>query len=312
MRTDLAHLRFFRRWRIYFAERFPIVQNAAVIAAFVLGVTSYGMRLRHSGASFAPLPWVVAFATVFLFFLQLRIHDEFKDFEDDARWRPYRPVPRGVVSLASLGWLWLWTALCQLLLALLIGPPLIVLLLIVWAYSWLMRAEFFVPAWLKARPIAYMASHIVIVPLMTLYALACVQVPYMSAWRQLSWLLLMSYSAFFVVEIGRKIRAPENEEPGVETYTALWGRVTAVLAWLSALAVTALLAVAAALRVGTEVLTLIIAVLALSASVAVAIRFLRMPAAGRGVQFQIVSGLSIMAIYLAVGDGFGVSRYFAG
>ena len=39
-----------------------------------------------------------------VFFLQLRIADEFKDFAEDSRFRPYRPVPRGLVTLTELGW----------------------------------------------------------------------------------------------------------------------------------------------------------------------------------------------------------------
>jgi len=46
--------------------------------------------------------FAAAFATVLLFFLQLRIADEFKDYEEDRRCRPHRPVPRGLVSLGEL------------------------------------------------------------------------------------------------------------------------------------------------------------------------------------------------------------------
>ena len=41
----------------------------------------------------------MAVVTSFLSFLQLRIADEFKDFDEDSRYRPYRPVPRGLVTL---------------------------------------------------------------------------------------------------------------------------------------------------------------------------------------------------------------------
>ena len=58
---------------------------------------------------------------VLLFFLQLRIADEFKDYEDDARYRPYRPVPRGLVSLRELAWVGVGAAAIQLALAILAG-----------------------------------------------------------------------------------------------------------------------------------------------------------------------------------------------
>ena len=59
-----------------------------------------------------------------LFFLQLRIADEFKDFEDDARYRPYRPVPRGLVTLRELAWVGVGAAAIQLALALWLEPSL--------------------------------------------------------------------------------------------------------------------------------------------------------------------------------------------
>ena len=94
-----------------------------------------------------------------------------------------------------------------------------------------MTREFFVARWLKAHPIVYMTSHMVIIPLVDLYATAC-------DWRVagltgppagLSWFLIVSYLNGIVVEIGRKTRAPADEEHGVETYSALWGRQGAVL-----------------------------------------------------------------------------------
>jgi hypothetical protein len=36
-----------------------------------------------------------------------------------------------------------------------------------------MTKEFFVPEWLKKRPIVYMVSHMAIMPLIDLYATAC-------------------------------------------------------------------------------------------------------------------------------------------
>ncbi len=40
------------------------------------------------------------------------------------------------------------------------------------------------------------------------------------------------------VEVGRKLRSPADEETGVETYSALWGRFRAIAAWLAAMTVT--------------------------------------------------------------------------
>src|SRR5512143_1279527 len=91
------------RWWIYQAERFPVFAHGPLILAFSMSAMSYSALLRGADA-LRPSAALVAFVTAFLFFLQLRIADEFKDAEDDARFRPYRPVPRGLVSLRELAW----------------------------------------------------------------------------------------------------------------------------------------------------------------------------------------------------------------
>lgn len=92
------------RWWVYQRERFPVFAHGALIAAFSASAVCYSALVR--GADRVALgSLAVAFGTAFLFFLQLRIADEFKDFAEDARFRPYRPVPRGLVTLRErLAW----------------------------------------------------------------------------------------------------------------------------------------------------------------------------------------------------------------
>jgi 4-hydroxybenzoate polyprenyltransferase len=153
-----------RRWWVYQRERFPVLTHGLLIAAFSFSALSFSSLLRGRDRLPPPGAALVAFLTAFLFFLQLRIADEFKDFEEDSRFRPYRPVPRGLVSLRELGVLGALAALVQLGLALWLDPSLVLLLAVAWAYLVLMSKEFFVAQWLKARPVAYMVSHMVIIP----------------------------------------------------------------------------------------------------------------------------------------------------
>src|SRR5579862_4811635 len=143
------------RWWTYQRERFPVFADAPVIAAFSFSAVSYSTLIRGAHNFLAWKPCVVAFGSSFLFFLQLRIADEFKDFEEDSRYRPYRAVPRGLVTLRELGVLGVCTGLAQLGLALWLDPPLVQLLALVWVYLTLMSKEFFAGEWLKARPIVY-------------------------------------------------------------------------------------------------------------------------------------------------------------
>src|SRR5437660_5547988 len=80
------------RWWVYQHERFPILGHGPVIAAFSFSAVCFSSLLRHDPSLPALRTFLVAFGTAFLFFLQLRIADEFKDFDEDSRYRPYRPV----------------------------------------------------------------------------------------------------------------------------------------------------------------------------------------------------------------------------
>jgi 4-hydroxybenzoate polyprenyltransferase len=232
------------RWWVYQRERFPVVGHGLLIGAFSVSAVCFSMMLRDDVTWPGPRTVTVAWATAFLFFLQLRIADEFKDFEEDSRYRPYRAVPRGLVSLRELGVVGVAAAAIQLGLALWLLPALALVLVGVWVYLVLMSKEFFVPGWLKARPIVYMLSHMVIVPMIDFYATACDWCPTLGRPPHgLFWFVATSYFNGLVIEIGRKVRAPADEEEGVNTYSALWGPRTAVLAWLGVMTATAACAV---------------------------------------------------------------------
>jgi 4-hydroxybenzoate polyprenyltransferase len=293
----------FRRFWIYQAERFPVFGHGILIAAFSFSAVSFSALLRDAAGWPGAGSILVAFASAFLFFLQLRIADEFKDFEEDARYRAYRPVPRGLVSLRELGLLGALTALVQLGLALWLEPALVWLLLLVWGYMALMSREFFVRAWLKAHPVTYLWSHMLIVPLIDLYATAC-------DWRVagdaaphggLVWFLIVSFFNGVVIEIGRKVRAPRDEEPGVETYSALWGRRNSMMVWLGAMLLTAVSAWLAARQIDFALPVVVLLVSLLFAATVIAVRFLQKPVPGRARFIEPMSGLWTLLMYLSVG-----------
>src|SRR5204862_7188787 len=137
-------------------ERCPVLAPGALIGAFSLPAVCCSALLRGDVRLPGAATAVAAAGSAFLFRLQLRIADEFKDFEEDARYRPYRPVPRGLVSLRELGALGALAALVQLGLALWLKPALALLLGLTWTYLALMSKEFFVGEWLKRRHVLYM------------------------------------------------------------------------------------------------------------------------------------------------------------
>ena len=298
----------FHRWWTYQQERFPIMAHGPLIAAFSLSAVIFSALLRGQVSLPDWRSMLVAFGSAFCFFLQLRIADEFKDYEEDCRFRPYRPVPRGLISLRELGVAGGLSMGLQLGLALWLEPALLPLLLLTWGYLALMSKEFFIPAWLKAHPTFYMLSHMLIMPLIDLYVTACDWLVSGQGWHWggslysgLGWFLLLSFFNGLVIEIGRKIRAPIDEEAGVETYSVLWGTRKAALVWVSAMLITAIGAWFAAHQIEATWLVSGILTLLLIAAALVALRFSRRPITPRARQIEAVAGAWTLLLYLSLG-----------
>src|SRR4051812_33549216 len=263
----------FSRWWIYQRERFPVIAHGVLIAAFSSSAVSYSALLRGQRPRLASIG--VAFVTCFLFFLQLRIADEFKDFEEDSRWRPYRPVPRGLIKLRELGVMFGMAAVIQLGLALLLDWRLAGWLGLVWVYLALMSKEFFVRDWLKSRPFTYMWTHMLIMPQIDFYATATDRISTTSGPpRGVMLFLWVSFFNGMVIEIGRKIRAPQDEEQGVDTYSRIWGRTGAIAAWLVAILLTAAFALMAAWRIHSFLVAAIFLSILILAAAIIATRYL--------------------------------------
>ena len=288
-----------RLW-IYQRERFPVAQYLPMVAAFAFSASSWS-RACGGRAGFVTWPALLCgAATSFGLFLLLRLFDEFKDREDDARWRPYRPVPRGLVTLGELrGCIFATFAVLAAINAA-CDARLLAPLALASAYILLMWREFFVPRWLRRHAIAYLLSHMLVMPIIDFYATGLdwihggAPMP-----RGLFLFLATTFLNGCVIEIGRKIRSPEDEETGVETYSFLWGPRRAAAIWLAVLAATLALALACCARTDCllPALPLLGAVAAGCATPAVL--FLR----GRhcGPKIELVSGVWTLAMYVLVG-----------
>jgi 4-hydroxybenzoate polyprenyltransferase len=249
--TDEKKMTAWSRFWIYQKERFPLAAHVPLILAFSFCAASISSRLRAQ-------QWpeersvLVAFISCLIFFLQLRIADEFKDAEEDARFRPYRPVPRGLVKLKELGILFVLGALLQIGLAFFWDARLIIILLITWGYLAAMSFEFGARKWLKAHPITYLWTHMLIMPLIDLYASAADWIPAGLTFPPDGLIFFLAASLFngVVIEIGRKIRVVSQEEKGVETYSSLWGCRKAAVVWWIMIVMTALFGCLSAYKAG--------------------------------------------------------------
>jgi 4-hydroxybenzoate polyprenyltransferase len=287
------------KWWTYQAERFPLIAHGPLIASFSACAVSYVALLPGQPSPTWPA-YTVAFIVCLLFFLQLRIADEFKDFEDDSRWRPYRPIPRGLVKLSELRIIFIAAAIIQASLAFTISPNLIWVLFIGWAYLALMSVEFFCRHWLKKRPVIYLITHMGIMPLVDLFATACHWAPQNNGIPQdLTWFLAASFCNGLVIELGRKLRQPSAEEQGVETYSSLWGKKRAATSWLACLILTLLCAAKAAhiIHFATPLLIAMSALLLLA--IFTATRYIKTNM--KGTHLEKIAALWTLTLYLMLG-----------
>jgi hypothetical protein len=228
------------RWWTYQQERFPIFMNTPLVVVFCLSVLLFSALQQQDRI----LPSLVevsaaALSTLILFF-QLRVADEFKDFETDSRYRPHRAVPRGLVTLRELGTLAYVGAAIQFGIAIHFDFGLVPILAAVWIYMALMTKEFFAPEWLRAHPVVYLLSHMLIMPIIAFYISAFDWLRLGKEFPHgLGWLLALSFFCGLVLEIGRKVKAPGKERDGVETYSGLWGVPTSATVWIICIAVSA-------------------------------------------------------------------------
>ena len=238
-----------KNFKIYLNERFPAGKNSFFVLMFTLSAyvytgLLYNMKIfemtgRDPDRIPMPLHKVIPLFTIILmFFFQLRLTDEFKDYEEDLKYRPYRPVQRGIITLKALGNIGIVTIIVQIISAFLINPKILIYMSFVWIYMILMAKEFFIKEWLTKRIVIYALSHVVIMIfinlviiktagfIMTAHKMSDLSV--FEIYRGVIPFLMLGYLNGMVLEIGRKTRKSDEEEDGVETYSKLWGRKKAV------------------------------------------------------------------------------------
>ncbi len=290
---------------IYQRERFPLARTVPLLAVFSSASINLSALLAER-----PLPGIVSYLLAFVIalclFFQMRIADEFKDAAIDRRYRAERPVPRGLISLGELALLGAVSALLTLAAAW--HGAVLALLAIVWCWLVAMSAEFGAPAWLKARPVVYLVSHMAIMPLIDLLLTGIEWYPHGAAASGLLIFLALSYANGVVLEIGRKIRAPDDEREGVETWSGLWGAERAIRIWLGSVGVALiLLLVLAGIMAGrldSPVAGLAMAIVGCGAALLVrrrAAQFVASPSDDTATAIDTAAGYWVFTCYLLAG-----------
>ena len=210
-------MNFFKKWYTYQKERFPVLTYGFYILCLTFATFFYNTKMLEIKSNVGT--FIVMFVVAFLQFLMVRIIDEFKDYEEDKKYRPYRPVPRGLIKLQELRVLFVICVVLQLGLTLILNPISVLFLLILWVVFVLMTKSFFMKKIVDKHILLEVALDEVMLPVLILYLASFIKIDMTILWR----LLLLTYVVSWIIEIARKVRCKKDEEKGVKTYTAVFG-----------------------------------------------------------------------------------------
>lgn len=289
-----------RRLWMYQSERFPLSKTMPLLAVFSAASICVSAQLSDRALPhwFA---FLAGFVIVMALFFQMRVCDEYKDLEDDKSFRPDRPIPRGLVSLQIIINLGLLTVPLAAVIAWLWYPPVLWLLLLTWVWLGAMTAEFGVPVWLKSHPILYLLSHMAIMPLIDLLLTGIEWMPNGGPAPMLWLFLALSFINGCVLEIGRKLWAPENEIAGVDTYSGLWGPRVATYVWLFCVSISCALLIAVGAATDVMWASATIGAIGLAICVQSAVVYLRTKSAAAQKRMDTIAGLWVFLCYITAG-----------
>jgi len=221
-----------RRLAAYLSERFPVLGHGILILAYYSSNQFLARTLTEPGRPMH-YDWttVLGAVTLFCFFFHLRVFDEHKDYAEDLVHYPQRVLQSGLITLRHLKILGGAAIALEVTLSAVRGPAALAGWALAFGFSLLMLKEFFARDWLKRHFLVYATSHMLLMPLLSLmvFSFATGRWP----WEAPGWFWVYAWVGFFVTfnwEVSRKIRAPEDEIEGVETYTRIFGTYGA--AWI--------------------------------------------------------------------------------
>lgn len=220
-----------RRCWTYLNEVFLPVSRTLLSVVLVVGIQWVFQAMLGRAPLVLSLPdSLAAVITLVLILLYYRVQDEFKDAETDRRFFPHRPVPSGRVTFGDLkALMWLTFAL---LFALHVTWRLVLVpFLVLFVFAVLMHKWFFLERYIAANRLLAFVTHAPVSLLGNYYALAVYAYRFDAPTFTRPGLLSIVWFALpsLAWEIARKTRAPAEEIPGYQTYSALIGSPKAAM-----------------------------------------------------------------------------------
>jgi len=229
--TSLSHsMSFLRRFATYIGERFPghiALLYSVLFSLCVLVFTDTSV----TGGDFVSAPFIIVTATIFLFFVRLRLVDEIKDYRYDSQYHSERPVTRGILRLTEIKYLILITLVLEFIFQLGNTYAGIITYGIFLLYSYFMYKEFYRKSFFSQHLLAGLLAHQFIFMLATLFALSTMQQRLPELDPNFFIFILFMFAPPFMFELGRKLehRKDDRGENTDDTYIFRWGLVSSFL-----------------------------------------------------------------------------------
>jgi hypothetical protein len=225
---------FFGRLNIFFGERFPVVLGFVTTFVGTISLYLVWCAITPGAALVLNKSLYLAIFSFFTLTLILRLCDEIKDKEVDAKLFPERCLPKGLVLYEDIHKLlliigWIWVPINYILGA----APIIFTILIF--YTYLFYKYFFLPNIISNNLILALVTHNPLMFVGSFYILALFSVEQgLDVYSTENFFLAL---AFWMPSMGwetaRKIRAPQDETEYV-TYSKIMGPVGATILPLGA------------------------------------------------------------------------------
>jgi len=288
----------------WMSERFPPVSYGILIASYYSSnqflaevLTAPDQKLKYTVGS------ILGAISLLCIFFQLRVFDEHKDFAQDCLHFPDRILQRGLISLRDLKFSVVITIAVQLACAATWmpqgKPAALIAVLVTMLYSLLMLKEFFASDWLRSHFLVYTISHMMIMPLLAMVVFSFATGEYF--WNAPGWFWLYAFVGFFVTlnwEISRKIRSPDQEIEGVDSYTKILGTNGAAHAVVGVRAIDTLLVAFVGWYLQASAWFYLALIVLFGVCLTGYFRFLRQPNAENAKRMESYAGIYIIAFDL--------------
>ncbi|MDO4283081.1 MAG: UbiA family prenyltransferase [Clostridia bacterium] len=265
-----------KRWHIYLKEMYPVIPRL-FLGIILFGVIYFFVLAKVSVASFSfGMEEVTGVLTIFFFLLCLRIADEFKDFELDSKLFKERPLPSGRVTKNDLKILAGISIAIMIILNVIFTRNLIPFIVLA-IYGILMSVWFFAKKYIQPNLLLALITHNPVQVILNFYIISIVCNKYQLELFTLSNVLIacILYLPALGWEMGRKIKAPQNENEYV-TYSKIFGYKRATIIVFCVFLLQAIL-IAIAIYDITSIYTIIGFALALFIYLFVTIKFIQNP-----------------------------------